>query len=105
MIADLMLFMQIHNVTDDFPKQIRALSSVSSSSVSAIWGVVHEKRGETEGVCHRFEMLLSSALRGVFCCQAKEKIFPRQGEILGASDDDDTDDSGVIYFCRSGAIY
>ena len=52
----------------DFPKQIRALSSVSASSVSAIWGVVQEKRGETEGVCHRFETLLSSALRGVFCC-------------------------------------
>ena len=50
------------------PKQIRALSSVSASSVLAILGVVHEKRGETEGVCHRFETLLSSALRGVFCC-------------------------------------
>ena len=52
----------------DFPKQIRALSSVSASSVSSIWGVAHENRGETEGVCHRFETLLSSALRGVFCC-------------------------------------
>ena len=88
-----------------FPKQIRALSSVSSSSVSSIWGVVHEKRGETEGVCHRFETLLSSALRGVFAARRRKKFSLGREKNLGASDDDDTDDSGVIYFCRSGAIY
>ena len=35
----------------------------------------------------------------------RKNFFPGQGEKFGASDDDDTDDSGVIYFCRSGAIY
>ena len=48
--------------------------------------------------CHRH-------CEGFFAARRRKKFSLGREKNLGASDDDDTDDSGVIYFCRSGAIY
>ena len=77
---------------------------MSASSVLAILGVVHEKRGETEGCVIGLKRCCHRHCEG-FLLLGEGKKFPWAGRNFGASDDDDTDDSGVIYFCRSGAIY
>jgi hypothetical protein len=63
-------------------EQITLLSSVSSSSVSSIWRLLHEKRGLAEEVCHRFETLLSSALQGDFATRLERKISLGREKIL-----------------------